>query len=247
MWIKPLAAAVVNIQSSAAGLRQTPAGWEARQGRASEVPVPAGRAVLEGQHYVWVWWVFMLWAERKVVGWHPLAARWNPGSLLITLPRSQQDCQGASGTAVKGAEGEQAVSLQVGKCRMLGSRFASSWFTHSRNKETTWVVSLTLTHQGKKWKHKSFRYLDSHPSTKTKAWQLRLAGPQPSELPICSLHQPCLQPHRRAQALPRLLVCNITSDSFGLAAYCCIFLCEWQREDTTCSPCQPGLTFLEGL
>lgn len=52
MRIKPLAAAVVNIQSSAAGLRQTPAGWEARQGRASEVPVPAGRAVLEGQHNV---------------------------------------------------------------------------------------------------------------------------------------------------------------------------------------------------
>lgn len=155
---------------------------------------------------MWVWGIFMLQAKFKVVGWHPLAVRWLPGNLLITFLGSRQ---GYSVTVMKwGAKREdRQFSLQDGKCRIVGSHFASGWFTHSRNKDTALWVSLTLTRKGKKWKRKSSRYLDSQSSTKITASPASRAAR--------------LQPQRRAQALlacPAPLFCKSRSGSFGLAA-----------------------------
>lgn len=179
----------------------------------------------------------MLQAKFKGVGWHPLAARWLLGNLLITFLRSWQDCKGCSVTVMKwGAKREdRPFSLQDGKYRTVGSHFASGWFTHSRNKDTAQGVSLTLTHKGKKRKHKSSGHLDSRPSA-------TIPAPPASRAAR-------LRPQHGARASPPAQHrCSAIAALIALALLLItVVFCEQQREDTTCSSCQPGLTFLESF
>ena len=173
-----------------------------------------------------------------------LCSKWNLKELVCTCWQGD-DSQGTSWYLFSGVgrtvrvivwqwwSEEQGGRTGSFHCRMVGSHFASGWFTHSRDKDTALGVSLTLTHKGKKWKCKSSSHLDSRPPTERTAPAASRAA----------------QPQRRARALPACpapLFCSSRADRCGLAADYCSFL--WAAEgghDLT--PCQPSLTFWESF